>query len=99
MVYAQYLSKNKRLAEAFSQLEQASTSSPGNPFTQYNVGLVYFDLKDYERALLQAHKALELGLLRTELRDQLQSVGKWTDPVVTAEPPVDAASKATSSIK
>jgi hypothetical protein len=80
MIYAQYLSKNKRLPEAVHQLELASASAQDNPFTQYNVGLVYFDLKDYEKALLQAHKAIELGLGRTELREQLQNLGKWREP-------------------
>jgi hypothetical protein len=50
-----------------------------NPFSHFNIGLVYFDLKEYDRALAQAHKAQELGYTRTDLMDRLRSVNKWVD--------------------
>ena len=80
MIYATFLSKNARTPEAIQQLEQAAASAADNAFSHYNIGLVYFDLKDYDKALAQAHKALALGFPRTDLRDQLRSVGKWSEP-------------------
>lgn len=80
MIYATFLSKNARTPEAIQQLEQAAASSADNAFSHYNIGLVYFDLKDYDKALVQAHKAMALGFPRTDLRDQLRSVGKWSEP-------------------
>jgi len=80
MIYATYLSKSARAPEAIQQLERATASAGDNAFSHYNIGLIYFDLKQYDRALLQAHKAIELGFRQTALRDQLQSVGKWTEP-------------------
>lgn len=80
MIYATYLAKNARAPESIQQLEQATASAGDNAFSHYNIGLVYFDLKDYDRALRQAHKAIGLGFQQTALRDQLQRVGKWTEP-------------------
>jgi len=80
MIYATYLSKSGRAPQAIQQLEQATASAGDNAFSHYNIGLIYFDLKDYDRALHQAHKAIELGFRQTALRDQLQTVGKWTEP-------------------
>ena len=80
MIYATYLSKSTRAPAAIQQLEQATASAADNAFSHYNIGLIYFDLKEYDRALGQAHKAIELGFQQTALRDQLKGVGKWTEP-------------------
>lgn len=42
--------------------------------------LPYFDIKNYDRALVQAHKAYGLGFEQSALRDQLKSAGKWKEP-------------------
>lgn len=94
MIYANYLSKSARVPEAVQQLEQATADAKGNAFSQYNIGLIYFDLKQYDRALRQAHKAIALGFPQTALRDQLKSVGKWTEP---ADLPVVAPGAAPTS--
>jgi len=93
LIYATFLVKNNRESEANQHLEYAIANTD-NAFTHYNAGLIYFDLKKYDQALKQAHVAMALGLPRTELRDRLQSVGKWTEPVdPAATSPSDAASK------
>lgn len=95
MIYSTYLNKNDRVPEATKQLEIATTYAKDNAFTHYNIGLHYFDLKNYDKALIQAHKAMALDFTQTALRDKLQSVGKWTEPAdaqATPVPPVDAAS-------
>ena len=79
MIYATFLAKAGREPETVKQLELAAASAGDNPFTHYNVGLIYFDNKKYDQALAQAHKAYSLGFLRPELRDQLISVGKWKE--------------------
>ena len=87
MLYATYLTKNSRLPEAVSQLEASDSLAAENPFTHYNIGLVYFDMKNYGKALAQAHRATALGFERTELRDLLKGVNKWQEP--PAEPTVE----------
>lgn len=92
MIYSSYLSKNNRTQEAIAQLEHATILAKDNPFTHYNIGLVYFDMKIYDKALTQAHRAMGLGFERTELRDQLKKAGHWQEAVTAA-----AETSATSS--
>lgn len=96
MIYSTYLNSKGRLPDANTQLEIATAYAKDNAFTHYNIGLHYFDLKNYDKALAQAHKALELGFPQIELREQLRSVGKWADPV---DAPAAAASAPASAAK
>ncbi len=86
LLYAQHLNTTKRVELARQQLALSSSHAGDNPMTHYNMGLVAFELKDYDFALAQAHKAMALGMPRTELRDMLQREGRWTEPL-----PEDAA--------
>ena len=87
MIYATFLTKSKRDTEATVQLESATVAAGDNAFTHYNIGRIYFDMKNYDRALAQAHKAYGLGFERPVLRDQLISVGAWKDPDTQAAQP------------
>ena len=80
MIYARYLAKAKRIDEAEKQLGIAASQAKDNPMTHNNLGLIYFDMKNYGQALVHAHKAYALGLGMPNLRQQLQSVGKWEEP-------------------
>lgn len=91
MLYSTYLNSKSRVPEATSQLEIATVYAKDNAFTHYNIGLHYFDLKNYDRALFQAHKAMALGFQQVELRNQLQGVGKWSEPTVSPVAPASAA--------
>ena len=91
MLYAQYLTKNQRGPEATRQLEIATAGAGDSSFTHYNIGLLYYELKNYDRALVQAHKAYGLGIGFPALRDQLKSVGKWVD--APAEVPAEVPAK------
>lgn len=92
MIFSTYLSKNDRVPEAITQLEYATAVAKDNSFTHYNIGLVYFDMKIYDKALVQAHRALALGFERAELKDLLKDAGQWRDPAPpTASPPADPA--------
>jgi len=80
MLYSTFLANNARKPEAVQQLEIVLKFTQDNPFTHYNVGLVYFDLGEYGNALTQAHKAIDLGFTRPELREKLLAAGKWEEP-------------------
>lgn len=84
MIYAQFLFANARKAEAEQQLEAAAHHAAGNGFTHNNVGLIYFDMKEYQKALAHARKATELGFDPAALREQLRSVGKWEEATPAA---------------
>lgn len=83
MIYSTYLNKQGRRADAIKELDTAATYAKDNAFTHYNLGLHYFDLKDYNQALAEAHKAIALGFQQTALRDKLQAIGKWTESTDT----------------
>ena len=95
MIYSTYLVKQGRAPEANAQLEQATVHAKDNAFTHYNIGLHYFDMKNHDKALLQAHKAIALGFTQTALRDQLQQLGKWSEPPELPPTPVAASSAPT----
>lgn len=84
MLYATFLHENNRKPEALRQLEQVEKAADATPLTHYNVGLIYFDMAEYEKALTQAHKARSLGLPRNDLREKLVQVGKWIEPASPA---------------
>ena len=95
MVYTMFLTKSNRKPEALRQLETVLALAKDNPLTYFNVGLLYLDIGESEKALVQAHKAMELGLPKTELRDKLQAIGKWQEPVLAAA--VETSSDATAA--
>jgi tetratricopeptide (TPR) repeat protein len=80
VLFAQYLGKERRTDEAMAQLEVAAQNAKDNPFSHFNIGLLYFELGNHERALQQAHKAMALGMVRPELADMLKREGKWREP-------------------
>ena len=85
MIYATFLAKKKREGDANKQLEQVALAARDTAFTLYNMGLIYFDMKNYDKALEMAHKAYGLGFGRTDLRDQLKKVGKWVEAAPNLE--------------
>jgi hypothetical protein len=88
LLYASYLGKRNRNDEALTQLARAREDAGDNPITQFNVGLLYVDLKQYELARQQAYRVQRLGFTRPELVQRLQAAGEWVPP------PADAASAA-----
>lgn len=85
MMYATYLKDNARGPEAIKALEQVEKAAGDDPFIYYNLGLIFMDMKEYEKSLAYAHKATSLGFVQTGLRDKLMALGKWRDPVETQE--------------
>lgn len=93
LLYATYLARNGKNKEAVSQLHEASAllgENDGN--AQYNLGLVYADMKDWDNALKHAHKAYSLGFDLPGLKRKLQAAGKWTPPPGEAAPPTASTS-------
>jgi tetratricopeptide (TPR) repeat protein len=92
MIYAQYLIKKNRLQDARAQLGYVGTKAGDNPFTHFNLGLSYFDMKAYDEALEQAHLAAALGMENEKLKNKLIEVGQWREPVVGPDGAASAVS-------
>ena len=91
MMYASFLSNQARATEASKELAQVGEVAGDNAFVYYNMGQIYFDLKNYDKALENAHKAYGLGLTLTGLRERLTRAGHWRDadlalPSATLQP-------------
>jgi len=90
LLYANFLVGKGGIEEAERHLAYVAETQADNPFAIYNIGLIYFDMKNYEQALAYAHKAMSMGLLRTELKTRLEHVNKWVE--ATPETPGNPAS-------
>jgi len=80
MLYATYLKNRDQKDEAIRQLEVAKSFGAENGFTQYNIGLMYTELGEYDRALEQAHTAMALGFSLPELKNRLVAANHWAEP-------------------
>jgi hypothetical protein len=95
MIFSTYLVKTNRKNEAEEQLEIAARQAGDNVFTHHNLGLVYFDMKMYEKALFHAHKTYGLGMTVQTLKEQLTSAGKWGEaPEALVAKPAPTVKKA-----
>lgn len=96
MLYVSFLTRRNRIEEAHRFLAYVVAQAGDSAITNYNAGMLYFDMKDYDSALVQAHRALALGMSRPDLRERLESVNRWKDaPDATAlaSPAASAASQ------
>ena len=94
MLYSQYLYSQQDKLKASQQLDRAVGYAKDNGVTHYNLGLHYFDQGLYEKARVQAHTALALGVTQSGLREQLSKVGQWREPSASsAEPTAKPASE------
>jgi tetratricopeptide (TPR) repeat protein len=82
MVYGIFLIKKGDRKGAESELQLAREGLEklgGDPNLNYNLGLAYFDLGDYDKALEQAKTAYSLGFPLPGLRDKLKRANKWQE--------------------
>lgn len=82
MIYANFLARNKRGAEAIKLLDEVIDLGEENANLYYNMGLIYLDLKQYDKSLKYAHQAYQMGFPLSGLRDRLKKAKKWSEPTV-----------------
>jgi tetratricopeptide (TPR) repeat protein len=74
-----YFSNQRRYNEAIADFSAVVQQQPDNANAHYNLGLAYFEAKDYARARDEAKLARDLGFPLEGLKGKLKSAGKWTD--------------------
>lgn len=79
LVYGIELLKDGKREAAVEQLSIAEKLAPNDANVQYNLGLAYFDLADFNKSLTYAQNAYRLGFPLPGLREKLQRAGKWRD--------------------
>jgi tetratricopeptide (TPR) repeat protein len=80
MLYANFLARRGAADEAIKHLEAAEKALGASANLHYNMGLVYADLKQYDKALAHAHQAYQLGFNLPGLKAKLQRAGQWREP-------------------
>jgi tetratricopeptide (TPR) repeat protein len=93
VVQALYLHRNGKVEEAVRSYKRAIELAPDSLNAHYNIGLAYFDLKQYDLANLHAQKSYALGVTLTALRTRLEKVGKWNTNVTLPEAVAKSASE------
>lgn len=78
-IFGAFLLKHGKPEAAVKQLEVAEQHASGSGNVSYNLGLAYFDLKDYEKAREYAKRAREQGFNLDGLENKLKRIGQWKD--------------------
>ena len=76
-IYATYLARLGRNAEALTWFERAEKLSPDDAVVAYNLGLLLTEKRDFERARMYAQKAYAGGVQLPGLREKLTRQGQW----------------------
>jgi tetratricopeptide (TPR) repeat protein len=79
ILVADELMRTGKRDDALSQLQVAEQHSGDSATVHYNLGLLYLDLKDYDRSVQHARKAYDLGAPLPGLKNKLAQAGKWRD--------------------
>ncbi len=77
LVYGIHLHLTGKLPQALEQYKLSEKIQPKSADLNYNMGLLYFDLKQYSLAKQYAQKAYQLGYPLPGLRKKLAGVGQW----------------------
>lgn len=97
LLYVNFLVKRKETDNALKQLDYVADTTRDNPFAQFNVGMLYMDMKLYDKALEQAHRVIAMGFDRRELRERLTAAGHWVEPPASAASAPEGAASAASA--
>jgi tetratricopeptide (TPR) repeat protein len=84
LLYTLLLLRNKQTDLAMQHASYVETNSLDNPITQHNVGLIFLDMGEVDKAVEAARRAYELGATQPLLRDRLQAMGRWPAPAAPA---------------
>lgn len=99
MIYAAYLAQKGQNEKALNYLNEAVQLGGESANLYYNIGLVYLDLKQYDKALKNAHLAYQMGFPLPGLRDRLKMKGKWSEASSVADSGDDQKSEEIRAIE
>jgi hypothetical protein len=77
--YGNYLFALGQTDKALVEFNQAVALEPENPTINYNLGLAFLKVKNFEQANKYAKKAYALGFPLPGLKNKLIEAGKWED--------------------
>ena len=77
--YAIYLHQQGKYSEALDHYKFAETAYEENPFFQYNLGLLYSEMKNWPKAIEYAERAYRGGAIFPGLRQRIEKAGYKID--------------------
>ncbi len=80
MLFGMYFHKINKPQKALGRYKEALKLNPEQTEAYYNLGLLYFDLKNYDASREHADKAYSLGYPLKGLKNKLASIEKKTKP-------------------
>lgn len=83
-VHGIYLIRSGQPGKGAEKLQAALELSGDNANIYYNLGLAYFELKQFEKSLECAQRAYALGFPLPGLREKLKREGKWREMEATS---------------
>jgi tetratricopeptide (TPR) repeat protein len=78
-IYGVYLMRLGNKNEAVRQLELAAQLGGEDGNLAYNLGLAYFDVGNFDKSVMYAKKAYDLGFTLPGLKAKLKKAGKWPE--------------------
>ncbi|MGI9025426.1 MAG: ABC transporter permease [Burkholderiaceae bacterium] len=81
VIYASYLKGHQRMADAKQQLADAERlrGQPASFDFDYNLGLLYFEVGEPDKAAVAAKRAYALGAPFPALMKKLKAAGRWQE--------------------
>lgn len=96
MVYGIHLHQRGKLKEALVEYQLAESLGEESRNFYYNIGLLYADMKNWDKAYEYGVKAERGGLMLPGLRGKLEKAGRPLPPVVRPEKPAPPESPVSS---
>jgi tetratricopeptide (TPR) repeat protein len=84
MIWGNYVFRKKEYDRAVRIYREAERLAPQDPEVQYNLGLLYTELKDYEKAKQYAIRAYAQNYPLPGLRNKLKRAGVSLDPATAS---------------
>jgi len=79
-LFGTYLHKRGELALALAEYKEAERLRPGTaPSRDYRIGMLLYDMKEYDQAVVYAKRAYAKKYHDETLRENLKKIGKWSD--------------------
>lgn len=78
-LYGVYLSKKGKKQEALKKLDAAVDLGETTANVDYNIGLAYFEIGEFDKSLQSAHRAYAANFPLPGLREKLKRAGKWQE--------------------
>jgi len=79
MIRGIYSSMKRKYGQAIPDFSAVIEEQPNNANAHYNLGLAFFEIKDYDRAREEAKLAQSLGFPLHGLEQKLRAAGKWQE--------------------